>query len=514
MVCLLLITSSSLALDSLCTISWSEKFPISPYLERGGRQCIALQGDTVHIVWNPYSSAYLAPYRRSTDGGATFEPVLELAETTSGQRCEGGYIVASTSTVYAFYYLVEQGSSNALLCLRRSYDRGMSWSVPSRVYDYDIGVREIQNRDDTIIVLGFLSDGPVSGLSVLTSTNGGDSWIVGSMPPHGGEMHVAYANGYLHETHQYFVHSAEIYYSRSYDFGKTWAESRIISLPENGPIEPRIRTDPFGNPYIYWRDHSFDPPANVFLRRSTNQGGSWSEVFNLTPAGGAWDGFVAVSWRHIFAVWSASESIKRIGGSLLDYSTMDACPPAYLSPDPQPTSQGAANPVAAIGSRVAAVVWQEEDTSGEDAGYHLWARVGRLAHSDMTIDYQPGWALASLPLRPSRAYAMPNLYYYGYQYQRERAMIPGRGYWAIGSGPVEFEGSPAETDTIFVGRRWNLIGSISKPVPVDDVETIPVGILSSPFYEFYGSSYVIANTIVPGRAYWVKVSQNGKIILH
>jgi hypothetical protein len=49
-------------------------------------------------------------------------------------------------------------------------------------------------------------------------------------------------------------------------------------------------------------------------------------------------------------------------------------------------------------------------------------------------------------------------------------------------------------------------------VLVADVISIPAGIVVSSFYGYGGSGYMIAETIVPGRAYWVRVSQSGRLV--
>jgi hypothetical protein len=61
-------------------------------------------------------------------------------------------------------------------------------------------------------------------------------------------------------------------------------------------------------------------------------------------------------------------------------------------------------------------------------------------------------------------------------------------------------------------RGWNLIGSISQPVETSTVMQNPPGIVITDYF-IYDSGYIPSNTLIPGKAYWVKVSQNGKLIL-
>jgi len=68
-------------------------------------------------------------------------------------------------------------------------------------------------------------------------------------------------------------------------------------------------------------------------------------------------------------------------------------------------------------------------------------------------------------------------------------------------------------DTIQLQDGWNMIGSMSVPVPVNSFETFPSGILSSRFFG-YMSGYDQVDTVYPGSAYWVKSSEPGVLILN
>jgi hypothetical protein len=57
-----------------------------------------------------------------------------------------------------------------------------------------------------------------------------------------------------------------------------------------------------------------------------------------------------------------------------------------------------------------------------------------------------------------------------------------------------------------------MVGSISAPVSVGSLVTIPPSILASNFF-FYTSGYMIADSIIPGRGYWIKASQAGKLVM-
>jgi hypothetical protein len=89
------------------------------------------------------------------------------------------------------------------------------------------------------------------------------------------------------------------------------------------------------------------------------------------------------------------------------------------------------------------------------------------------------------------------------------------GYWLKfpSAMAVNFVGAYRTLDTIDVVQGWNLIGSLSFDVSVGSIEQIPSGIVISPYWDFAGGTYVSASTLVPMKGYWVKVNQNGKLVL-
>src|SRR5438309_5333618 len=57
-----------------------------------------------------------------------------------------------------------------------------------------------------------------------------------------------------------------------------------------------------------------------------------------------------------------------------------------------------------------------------------------------------------------------------------------------------------------------MIGCISDSVPVGSVSTIPAGIIVSHFFAYNGG-YATVDMLNPGKGYWLKSSQSGKLIL-
>ena len=131
------------------------------------------------------------------------------------------------------------------------------------------------------------------------------------------------------------------------------------------------------------------------------------------------------------------------------------------------------------------------------------------------------WNLLSIPVVPV-SYARSDLFptsvgsafaFEGAYIVRETLKV-GEGYWMRFTSPqtISIDGYVLTEDTIEVAEGWNLIGSITSAVAVSSIASNPGGIATSEFFGYNGM-YRSADSIQPGRAYWVKVDQGGQLIL-
>jgi len=138
------------------------------------------------------------------------------------------------------------------------------------------------------------------------------------------------------------------------------------------------------------------------------------------------------------------------------------------------------------------------------------------------LGIQAGWNLISVP-RTVNDYGKNTLFptstsqAFAYQagYVSQPVLANGIGYWLkFGSSQnVSISGFPRGVDSVTVLAGWNLIGSISTSLPVANVGSNPGGIVTSQFFGYNAGGYAVASTVDPGKGYWVKVSQNGTLIL-
>ncbi len=132
-----------------------------------------------------------------------------------------------------------------------------------------------------------------------------------------------------------------------------------------------------------------------------------------------------------------------------------------------------------------------------------------------------GWNMVSLPLLVENdsvkvvfPTALSDAFEFSGTYIPRKRLGNGPGYWVKFSEAqiTPVTGTPIVADTIAVNEGWNIIGSVASAIDTAAVIDIPDGTVTSPYYAFE-NGYSIRSTIEPGRAYWVKCSQAGNLVL-
>ncbi len=131
------------------------------------------------------------------------------------------------------------------------------------------------------------------------------------------------------------------------------------------------------------------------------------------------------------------------------------------------------------------------------------------------------WNLVSLPLIPSNAHVdsvFPGRISAAISfeqvagYQSDTLLRNGKGYWVKFTYPATFpvSGTEIHFDSVEISEGWNMIGSITDSVPFASLQTSPENILSSFLYG-YERNYRSADILIPGKGYWIKANDSGKI---
>ena len=111
--------------------------------------------------------------------------------------------------------------------------------------------------------------------------------------------------------------------------------------------------------------------------------------------------------------------------------------------------------------------------------------------------------------------AVSDAFIYTTTYEAAANLANGQGFWLKYPTSL-YAGAPGTqiTDlTIPVVIGWNMIGTISKPVPIGNIIQSTGGMVISDYFPYKGGYTLGITTLLPGYGYWVKVNTGGTLQL-
>ena len=259
-----IVCSSAIAQDTSCGIVWEPSILLSDSNYRGSNPKIALSGDdTIHIIWeqgNTFSKIRL-PYKRSVNGGVSFESTRELLTDSSKfpYPASWTYVLANGNLVYVFF--VGSSSSQTPVRMVTSHDRGNSWDT----------VKNISASTDTS---GIISSASINGDTIaidvppqpnprriLRSTDRGLTWTR-SNTDIGNDSQIALTSNGLHLVQLRLSPPVnEVEYKLSHDLGDTWDKTAIISdddgIPSDVPLITSGSSSSDSLVMVIWREYKY-----------------------------------------------------------------------------------------------------------------------------------------------------------------------------------------------------------------------------------------------------------------
>jgi hypothetical protein len=167
--------------------------------------------------------------------------------------------------------------------------------------------------------------------------------------------------------------------------------------------------------------------------------------------------------------------------------------------------------------------WRVRAKNNVGWGNYSVVRTFNLSHTKtLFTTIQKNWNIVSVPLitaDPRKISLFPtatsSAFAFDGGYIPKDTLMPGVGYWLKfdSSQTISLTGTAQTTDTLLVKSGWNFIGTLSNPISTDSIVSIPAGIISSNIYSYDGG-YRSVTALLPFRGYWIKVNQQGKLILN
>ena len=203
-----------------------------------GRPAILVDSaDRIHVVWQDDSSgATEIYYRQSADGGATWSSVKRLT-WTSGISDRPALAAGSSASVHLVWQ--DDTPGNQEIYHKRTTDGGTTWGAIKRL-----------------------------------TWSSGDCWTPDITQGSGNSMHLVWS----------CTASSwdSIFYKKSLDGGGSWSTAKRLNWNETWDNSPLVVVDSKSTIHLIWRQDYAHDEADIFYRKSTDGGATWSYATDLT----------------------------------------------------------------------------------------------------------------------------------------------------------------------------------------------------------------------------------------
>ena len=290
-----------LAQDTINGVVWYPPIQISESAYNAFSPSIALSGnDTVHVTWHQGYPVRL-PYRRSTDGGVTFEPTREMIFDSSFTNgiANRPQIIAAKDNVFLLFANNDPPDIHSKIRMFKSSDRGTTFGLMKEISPLKTGFIDWGTLLGDTLAIIYPSP---PGRHLLYSTNGGATWyqtneiLSGSDDPK-----IAITAGCFHLVKHYDTGTTlEVRYQRSSNLGLSWSVDSILSVVDgyysDFPTIAAHQAECGSEVQVLWRDTKYGAiggfGASIIRRMSIDGGIHWTpeEVLTTIP-----DGSYAVS---------------------------------------------------------------------------------------------------------------------------------------------------------------------------------------------------------------------------
>ncbi len=281
---------------------------------------IAVSGSNVFVVWlqtNADNSLQDIFFRRSTDDGATWKPIIKITASGTVGYARTPQVIASGSNVYVVW-----DQFDGEVYFRRSSDNGATWkslvnisSNPGRSNSEGIGV---SGSNIFIIWLQANAEDTSHDIFFKRSTDNGATWRatinlsnygrVANAPP---DLAVSGANVHVtwNEDLSLDRSGQEIAFRSSNDNGASWAPKLNLSnTPDEDSVLPQISTAG-SSVHIVWEEIIDESDkiywVDVMVVSSTDNGLNWESPLDLgdSTTDYSFEKQIAASGSNVHVAW-------------------------------------------------------------------------------------------------------------------------------------------------------------------------------------------------------------------
>jgi hypothetical protein len=242
-----------------------------------GRPAIVVDSaDRIHVAWQDDKTGTTEIYyRQSTDAGENWSAVRRLT-WTSGISEYPALAVGSGTNIYVVWH--DDTPGNLEIYFKRSTDGGTTWDAAKRLSwtSGDCWAPDIAKGSGNALLVVYCSE---YDIFIKKSTDGGSSWSIAKRLTWNTEnvgtvvavdsmntIHLMWQRDYVHDEY-------DIFYKKSTDGGTTW--SYAVDLTSSGgkmngrSCGPAVAVDSSNTVYFVWYDEPYIDNFEIFCKKST-----------------------------------------------------------------------------------------------------------------------------------------------------------------------------------------------------------------------------------------------------
>jgi BNR repeat-like domain len=244
--------------------------------------------DGIHVVWQDDTPGSVEIYyMKSEDRGTTWSAPRRLT-WSSGSAEHPAIAVDSANGIHVVWQ--DDRPGNTEIYYKGSTDGGASWSAAKRL-TWTSGISErpaLAAGSSSSVHLVWYDDTPGNQeIYYKRSTDGGTTWNAAKRLTwtSGDCWTPAIAKGSGNALHVVFCSDSNIFFKKSTDGGASWSSKERLTWNEEWNNSPVVAVDSINAIHMMWRrDYAYDE-ADIFYRKSTDGGTTWSNAVDLTSWG-------------------------------------------------------------------------------------------------------------------------------------------------------------------------------------------------------------------------------------
>jgi hypothetical protein len=242
-------------------LNWGSDIYLTTYTNSNANAypSMTASGQTIHVVWVDSRNGYNVYYKRSTDGGLSWNADTQLSSNSLSTQSPYQSVCVNGQVVHAVWSSNNSGSYQVYY--KRSTDNGLSWST------------------DTIL-----------------TSNTDASLIYPSASVTGQNVHIVWNDD--RDGNQ------EIYYKHSTDAGISWGSDTRLTFNAANSYYSFV-TASGSNIHVTWDDNRDGSIEYLYYKHSTDGGISWSSDMRLTfDPPYSFDQSMEISGSTVHMVWT------------------------------------------------------------------------------------------------------------------------------------------------------------------------------------------------------------------